>query len=256
VPLPAGPLALELHDVHLTYPGTRGEQVTALDGLNLRVRPGARIAIVGASGAGKSTLLAAASGQVTPRTGNVRLGGRDMTSLDPAAVRLAVRGLSQDAHVFAGTLRDNLLLARPAAGTAELEAAARRARLEEVIGDLPGGGDTRVGAGGHGLSGGQRQRLLLARALLAAPPVLILDEPAEALDAATADAIVRDLLTGPGDGTVLLVTHRLAPLHSAQEVVVLDRGRVVQRGPHHTLLTRPGPYRDLWESEQLTATHA
>ncbi|TMQ81483.1 ATP-binding cassette domain-containing protein, partial [Actinomadura soli] len=101
--------------------------------------------------------------------------------------------------------------------------------------------------------GGQRQRLLLARALLADPPVLVLDEPAEALDPVMADAVTRDLLSRPGGGTLLLVTHRLAALDAADEVVVLDRGRVVQRGRHSELLAVPGPYRDLWDAEALAA---
>ncbi|WP_344541567.1 thiol reductant ABC exporter subunit CydC [Actinomadura fulvescens] len=249
VPLPRGPLAVDLLGVRVAY-GERGGY--ALDGVDLTVERGRRVAVVGASGAGKSTLLAVVSGAVEPVSGTVRLGGHDVASRDPGEVRSAVRGLAQDAHVFATTVRGNLMLARPDATQAQLEAAARRARLLEVVEGLPGGWDTVVGEGGRGLSGGQRQRLLLARALLADPPVLVLDEPAEALDAATADQITRELLTLPGGGTLLLVTHRLAALDAADEVVVLDRGKVVQRGRHEDLLARPGAYRDLWESELLT----
>ncbi|GAA2440194.1 hypothetical protein GCM10010191_64700 [Actinomadura vinacea] len=255
VSLPPGPLSVRLLGVRVSYPVSGGGglgEVVALDGLDLVVEAGRRVAFVGAVGAGKSTVLAVASGEVAPVAGVVLLGGREASSCDPDAVRAAVRGLAQDAHVFAGTVRANLLLARPDAGEQELRAAARRARLLEVVERLPQGWDTVVGAGGHGLSGGQRQRLLLARALLADPPVLVLDEPAEALDPATADAITRDLLTAAGGGTLLLVTHRLAALEHADEVVVLDGGRVVQRGPHADLLARPGPYRDLWDAELLT----
>ncbi|MEU6040389.1 thiol reductant ABC exporter subunit CydC [Actinomadura sp. NPDC047616] len=225
----------------------------ALDGVDVRVERGRRVAIVGASGAGKSTLLAAVAGAVTPLAGTVQLAGRDLNAYAGDDVRAAVRGLTQDAHVFAGTVRANLLLARPDASRHQLEAAARRARFLEVVRELPDGWDTVVGEGGRGLSGGQRQRLLLARALLADPPVLVLDEPAEALDTVTADAVTRDLLTWPGGGTLLLVTHRLAALGDADEVLVLDRGRVVQRGRHDDLVARPGPYRDLWEAERLSA---
>ncbi|WP_344942557.1 thiol reductant ABC exporter subunit CydC [Actinomadura miaoliensis] len=225
----------------------------ALDGVDVRVERGRRVAIVGASGAGKSTLLAAVAGAVTPLAGTVQLAGRDLNAYAGDDVRAAVRGLTQDAHVFAGTVRANLLLARPDASQHQLEAAARRARFLEVVRELPDGWDTVVGEGGRGLSGGQRQRLLLARALLADPPVLVLDEPAEALDTVTADAVTRDLLTWPGGGTLLLVTHRLAALGDADEVLVLDRGRVVQRGRHDDLVARPGPYRDLWEAERLSA---
>ncbi|MFI6519026.1 thiol reductant ABC exporter subunit CydC [Spirillospora sp. NPDC050679] len=254
--LPSGPLSVELLGVHVTYPGA-GSAASggrdALDGVDLQVERGRRVAVVGASGAGKSTLLAAVAGLVAPSAGTVTLAGHALERYAPGDVRAAVRGLTQDAHVFAGTVRANLLLARPDAAEADLEAAARRARLLEVVRELPQGWDTVVGEGGRGLSGGQRQRLLLARALLADPPVLVLDEPAEALDTATADAVTRDLLTAPGGGTLLLVTHRLAALEAADEVLVVDGGRVVQRGRHDDLHRRPGPYRDLWEAERLAS---
>ncbi|GAA3956337.1 hypothetical protein GCM10023085_43630 [Actinomadura viridis] len=256
-PLPPGPLSVELLGVRVAYPAPSGSgaggEVVALDGLDLSVERGRRVAIVGASGAGKSTVLAVASGEVELAGGSVLLGGRESSVHDPDEVRLAVRGLTQDAHVFAGTVRANLLLARPGATEGELVTAARRARLLEVVEALPQGWETVVGAGGHGLSGGQRQRLLLARALLADPPVLLLDEPAEALDPVTADEITRELLTMPGGGTLLLVTHRLAALGHADEVVVMERGRVAQRGRHEALLAVAGPYRDLWEAELLAA---
>jgi ATP-binding cassette subfamily C protein/ATP-binding cassette subfamily C protein CydC len=248
VAVPRGPLEVELLGVRVSYGGR-----VALDGVDLRVERGRRVAVVGASGAGKSTLLAAVSGLVAAESGAVLLGGRAPARYAPADVRAAVRGLAQDAHVFAGTVRANLLLARPGASEAQLRAAAARARFAEVVEALPDGWDTVVGAGGRGLSGGQRQRLLLARALLADPPVLLLDEPAEALDPVTADALTRDLLEAPGGGTLLLVTHRLAALEAADEVVVMDRGRIVQRGRHADLLAVPGAYRDLRDAELLTA---
>ncbi|MEU6748268.1 ATP-binding cassette domain-containing protein [Spirillospora sp. NPDC046719] len=267
VAVPRGPLAVELLGVRVSYAdgagaaegravGGAGRVRAALDGVDLRVERGRRVAVVGASGAGKSTLLAAVSGEVVPQAGAVLLGGQDAARYGGGGVGGvggAVRGLMQDAHVFAGSVRANLLMARPDATDGELEAAARRARFLEVVRALPDGWDTPVGTGGHGLSGGQRQRLLLARALLADPPVLVLDEPAEALDPVMADAVVRDLLSAPGGGTLLLVTHRLAALDAADEVVVMDRGRVVQRGRHDELVAVPGPYRDLWDAELLAA---
>ncbi|WP_242894971.1 thiol reductant ABC exporter subunit CydC [Actinomadura litoris] len=243
---PVGGAAVELRGVTLTYPGGTAP---ALDGVDLRVEPGRRVAVVGASGAGKSTLLAVLSGEAAAESGTVRVGGRPAS---PGGAGGTVRGLAQDAHVFAATAGANLRLARPDATGAELREAAERAGFWPVVRDLPQGWDTPVGAGGRGLSGGQRQRLLLARALLAAPPVLVLDEPAEALDPAMADRVVADLLAAPGCGTVLLVTHRLAALEAADEVLVMDRGQIVQRGPHAALLAAPGAYRDLWDAELLT----
>ncbi|WP_157438388.1 thiol reductant ABC exporter subunit CydC [Actinomadura latina] len=246
VAVPRGPLGVELLGVRVSYGAG-----AALDGVDLRVGRGRRVAVVGASGAGKSTLLAVVSGEVAVASGAVVLGGRALARYAPGDVRAAVRGLAQDAHVFAGTVRANVLLARPGASGEQVEAAAARARFTEVVEALPDGWDTVVGAGGRGLSGGQRQRLLLARALLADPAVLLLDEPAEALDAGAADALTRDLLEAPGGGTLLLVTHRLAALAAADEVIVMDRGRIVQRGRHGELLAVPGAYLDLWEAELL-----
>ncbi|GAB2802726.1 hypothetical protein GCM10027176_04210 [Actinoallomurus bryophytorum] len=237
---------IELVGVRVAY----GETV-ALDGVDLRIPAGRKVAIVGASGAGKSTLLAVLSGEVAT-DGTVLLAGAPQEDYDPADVRAAVRGLTQDAHVFAASVRANLALARPDATTADLAAAARRAGLLGWITALPAGWDTPIT--GDRLSGGQRQRLLLARALLADPPVLLLDEPAEGLDLTTADRLVTDLL---GDGrTVVLVTHRLAPLAAADEIVVLDRGKVAQRGSHDELVDKAGPYRDLWEAESLQSGYS
>jgi thiol reductant ABC exporter CydC subunit len=239
-PVPPRP-GIALARVRVTYGRT-----VALDGVDLRIPAGHKIAIVGASGAGKSTLLSVLCGEA-PAHGVVLLADAPLETHDPAEVRAAVRGLTQDAHVFAASIRANVALARPDASIADLEAAARRAGLHGWIAGLPAGWDTTVT--NDRLSGGQRQRLLLARALLADPSVLLLDEPAEGLDLATADRLVTDLLGA--DSTVVLVTHRLAPLTAADEIVVLDRGRVAQRGPHGDLVGRPGPYRDLWEAERL-----
>jgi thiol reductant ABC exporter CydC subunit len=222
--------------------------VVALDGVDLRIPFGWRIAVVGASGAGKSTLLSVLTGEVAAR--GVLLGDVPLGEYDPASVRAAVRGLTQDAHVFGASVRANIALARPDAPVAELALAARRAGLLDWIRSLPAGWDTPVTA--ERLSGGQRQRLLVARALLADPPVLLLDEPTEGLDLVTADRLVTDLLGG--ERTVVLVTHRLAPLAAADEIVVLDRGRIVQRGTHDDLVARAGAYRDLWDAECLAVT--
>lgn len=245
-PVPARP-GVELVRVHVSY----GETV-ALDGVDLPIPPGRKLAVVGASGAGKSTLLGVLSGEVATSRGAVLLADAPLPDHDAVSVRAAVRGLTQDAHVFAASIRANVALARPDAAGADLADAARRAGLLGWIESLPDGWDTVIT--GDRLSGGQRQRLLLARALLADPPVLLLDEPTEGLDSATADRLVAALL---GDErTVVLVTHRLAPLAAADEIVVLDRGRIAQRGRHDELVGPAGPYRDLWAAERLRSGYS
>ncbi len=249
-PAPHGTRAVPVcPDIELVRVRAAYGPVVALDGVDLRVPAGRKIAIVGASGAGKSTLLAALSGEVVTG-GVVLLGDMPLAAYDPAAVRAAVRGVSQDGHVFGTTVRANVALARPEASADDLDSAASHAGLLGWIRSLPAGWETPI-TGGE-VSGGQRQRLLLARALLADPPVLVLDEPAEGLDLATADRLVTGLLSG--ERTVVLVTHRLAPLTAADEVIVLDRGKIAERGAHEDLIVRAGPYRDLWEAERLQAT--
>ena len=225
----------------------------ALDGVALTLAPGRRVAVVGASGSGKTTLASAMLRFVDAEGGRVTLNGLDTRALAGDDVRRVVGLCAQDAHVFDSTLEENVRLARRDASDDDLRAALGRARLLDFVDSLPLGLQTSVGEHGARLSGGQRQRLALARALLADFPVLVLDEPAEHLDLATADALTRDLLAATEGRTTLLVTHRLAGLEQVDEVVVLDRGRVVQRGTHADLVTRPGPYRRAWELEQDAA---
>ncbi|MEO3884561.1 ATP-binding cassette domain-containing protein [Nonomuraea sp. B5E05] len=222
----------------------------ALDGVSLRLTPGKRVAVVGPSGAGKSTLLAALMRLVEPVSGTITVNGTDLREFTGDDVRTLMTGLTQDPYIFRAGLRDNLRLAGPEAGDEDLRRAVRDARLEAWVERT--GWDTELGEDGRTVSGGQLQRLALARALLYDPPVLLLDEPAEALDEETADRLMADLLDATRDRTTLLVTHRLKGLETVDEVVVLDEGRVVQRGRHEELLSVPGYYRDLWESEVLT----
>jgi len=175
--------------------------------------------------------------------GSVTLGGAELRTLDGDAVRTVVGLVAQDAHVFDTTLRENLLLARRDASEADLEAALGQARLLDWTRELPAGLATEGGPGGRRYSGGERRRIALARAELARFGLLILDEPGEHLDTRTADAIVADAL-GSGRGT-LLITHRLVGLEAMDEIVVLEGGRVVERGTHAELLRRGGRYAEL-----------
>ncbi|MER7150859.1 ATP-binding cassette domain-containing protein, partial [Streptomyces lydicus] len=218
---------------------------------------GRRLAVVGPSGSGKTTLAQTLLRFLDPEAGTYSLGGTDARALDGDAVRRHVGLCAQDAHLFDSSLRENLRLARrnradgPAdADDRDLWDALERARLADWVRGLPDGLDTMVGEHGARLSGGQRQRLALARALLADFPVLVLDEPAEHLDLATADALTADLLAATEGRTTVLITHRLTGLEAVDEVLVLDHGRVVQRGGHAELATADGPFRRMLERER------
>ncbi|MGI5291716.1 amino acid ABC transporter ATP-binding/permease protein [Nonomuraea polychroma] len=267
-PRPEGPLTIEIDDLvvrhaprladqdgatpppHDGRPTPTDDAAPALDGVSLRLTPGKRVAIVGPSGAGKSTLLAVLMRLVEPESGHVRVNGVDVRDLAGDDVRALMTGLTQDPYIFRATLRDNLRLAGPEADDETLRRAVRDARLDAWVERT--GWDAELGEDGRTVSGGQLQRLALARALLYDPPVLLLDEPAEALDEETADRLMNDLLDVTRDRTTLLVTHRLKGLESVDEIVVLEEGRVIQRGRHDELVAVPGYYRDLWESELLT----
>ena len=189
--------------------------------MHLRLAPGARTALVGPSGAGKTTIVNLLVRFLEPAGGRITLGGRDLRELRQDDVRAAIALAGQDSHLFAATIRENLLLARPGAGDDELEAVLRRARLWSFVAALPEGLDTPVGERGRALSGGQRQRLVVARALLRDARVLVLDEPTAHLDPDTARDLVRDVVQAAGDQAVLLITHRPEGLEAMDEIVAL-----------------------------------
>ena len=226
-----------------------GQDRDALAGLDLTLEKGRRVAVVGSSGSGKTTLAQVLLRFLDADAGSYTLAGVDAYALDGDDVRRLVGLCAQDAHLFDSSVRENLLLAKKDATEDELRAALERARLLGWADGLPAGLDTLVGEHGARLSGGQRQRLALARALLADFPVLVLDEPAEHLDLATADALTADLLAATEGRTTLLITHRLAGLEDVDEVIVLDEGRVVQRGPYAGLAAVEGPLRGMAQRE-------
>ncbi|MFE2071703.1 thiol reductant ABC exporter subunit CydD [Streptomyces misionensis] len=243
---PVSPFPVVLKGLTARHEDRRRE---ALAGLDLTLAEGRRIAVVGASGSGKTTLAQVLLRFLDPRSGTYTLAGVDARELAGDDVRRLVGLCAQDAHLFDSSVRENLLLARKDAGEGELRGALARARLLDWVDGLPDGLDTLVGEHGARLSGGQRQRLALARALLADFPVLVLDEPAEHLDLPTADALTADLLAATEGRTTLLITHRLAGLDEVDEVIVLDAGRVVQRGTYAELAAVDGPLREMVRRE-------
>ncbi|MFJ4644915.1 thiol reductant ABC exporter subunit CydD [Streptomyces bobili] len=244
---PASPFPLVLKGLSARH---AGQDRDALAGVDLTVEQGRRIAVVGTSGSGKTTLAQVLLRFLDSGEGSYTLGGVDAYAVDGDDVRRLVGLCAQDAHLFDSSVRENLLLAKKDATEADLRDALARARLLDWADGLPDGLDTLVGEHGARLSGGQRQRLALARALLADFPVLVLDEPAEHLDLPTADALTADLLAATEGRTTLLITHRLAGLDAVDEVLVLDEGRVVQRGAYAALAVGEGPLRKMVEREE------
>jgi ATP-binding cassette subfamily C protein CydC len=246
----AAPRALEARDLRFTYPG---EPRPALDGVSLRLEPGRRVAVVGPSGSGKSTLvhLLLRFWDVPP--GSLLLDGGDARAWPSDRVRGAIAFAAQRAHLFTGTLRENLALAAPAAAEAELRAVLATVRLDGLVARRPEGLDTWIGEQGLQLSGGERQRLALARALLKDAPFLLLDEPTAHLDALTEREVMREIVRAGEGRATLLVTHRLVSLEAFDEVLVLERGRVAERGRARDLARSGGTFARLLALQRSTA---
>ncbi|MFC4123871.1 ABC transporter ATP-binding protein [Nocardia rhizosphaerae] len=264
VHVPDGPVAVELDAVNFGYPSadkvslasledvatldTRGG-VEVLHEVSLRAEPGQLVALVGSSGAGKSTIAQLVSRLYDVDSGAIRLNGADVRELTTESIQRTVGLVTQDGHLFHDTIRANLLLARPEATEDELWDALQRARLGELVSSLADGLDTVVGERGYRLSGGERQRLTIARLLLKQPRVVILDEATASLDS-TSEAAVQEALTEALHGrTALVIAHRLSTIRAADQIVVLEQGRIVERGTHADLLGADGRYAELYRTQ-------
>ncbi len=239
---------LEAKGVEFIYPGSHN---AAISGLDIELRAGQRLAVVGPSGAGKSTFARLLLRFWDPSTGTISLAGRPLSDYRLDDLRSFVGVLEQRTNLFTGTVRDNLLVARPDSHQWELEKAAAGADLLDTIRGLPEGWDTWIGEQGLLLSGGQRRRLAIARLLLRGPSLVILDEPTTSLDSASARRMMRSLQELMQGRTTILISHRLVDLGGMDQILVLDRGRVVERGTHQTLIGHGGLFQQLYEAQHL-----
>ncbi len=261
--LGTGPLAVELDRVSFTYP--RAEEVSlasleqssagersggeVLHEVSLRAEPGQMLALVGPSGAGKTTITGLVARLHDVSSGAVRIGGQDVRDVTQASLHDVVGVVTQEAHLFHDTIRANLLYARPTATEAELVKALRDAQVWDLVDSLPDGLDTVVGDRGHRLSGGEKQRVALARLLLKAPGVVILDEATAHLDSESEVAVQRALDRALMGRTALVIAHRLSTVRAADRIAVVDGGRVVEQGRHEELLARGGLYAVLYRTQ-------
>ena len=243
LPLPTERPHLRVHGLSFQYSGDRQP---ALDGLNLDLSPGKRVALVGPSGAGKSTLINLLLRFWEFDSGSMEWNGIDVRRFDPARVRQQMAVIGQTTYLFAGTLRQNLLLARPDAAEADLKRVLDQAQLSDLVAQLPACLDTWIGERGLQLSGGERQRVAVARALLRDAPLLLLDEPTANLDAAAELRLVETLHQVFAGHSVIYITHRLLGLDDMDEILVMQEGRVIERGSHADLLASGGSYAKMW----------
>lgn len=229
--------AIRFEDVHFAYPGQGGQ---ALSGVDLRIAPGERVAILGRAGSGKSTLARLILGLYTPERGQVRIDNADIAQIDPGDLRRNIGAVLQDVWLFSGTVRENIAIGHPRASDADILRAARIAGADGFIAAHPDGYEQMLAERGDGLSGGQKQAIALARALIGRPPVLLLDEPTSAMDVETEAAVIARLRREAEGRTLVLVTHRPALIGLADRVVVLEAGRVAFDGSPQALMERAG----------------
>ena len=263
-PLPTGPVRVEVDGVAFRYPsadevslaslesvaaGDRKGSGVVLRDIGFTAEPGQLVALVGPSGAGKSTITALIARLYDPSTGAVRINGVDLREATLESVAQTVGMVTQEAHLFHDTIRANLTYAAPDATDAELVAALKAAQVWSLVGSLPEGLDTVVGDRGHRLSGGEKQRLALARLLLKGPGLIVLDEATAHLDSESEAAVQRALDTALRGRTAIVIAHRLSTVRGADQILVVDEGRIVERGTHRELIERGGLYNDLYTTQ-------
>ncbi|MGH3676571.1 MAG: ABC transporter ATP-binding protein [Mycobacterium sp.] len=266
-PVPDGPVAVQFDDVRFSYPSADKVSLASLEevavlsetdvrggdevlhGISFTARPGEMVALVGSSGAGKSTIASLVARLYDVDSGSVRLSGVDVRDLTFAALKDTVGMVTQDGHLFHESIRSNLQLAAPNATDDELWEALRRARLADAVAEMPDGLDTVVGERGYRLSGGQRQRLTIARLLLGQSRVVVLDEATASLDSSSEAAVQQALAEALAERTALVIAHRLSTVRAADLILVVEDGRIVERGSHGQLLARGGRYAELYETQ-------
>lgn len=264
IPLPAGAADIEFDDVTFSYPAAEQVSLASLEsvahpdnspaqqvlhGVSFRAERGRTVALVGPSGAGKTTITHLAGRLYDADTGAVRIGGHDVRDVQLSSLHAAVGVVTQDPHLFHDTVRANLTLARPEATDEQVLEALRTAQLTELLDSLPEGLDTVVGDRGYRLSGGEKQRLAIARLLLKAPPVVVLDEATAHLDSESEAAVQRALETALSGRTALVIAHRLSTIREADRILVVEHGRIAEQGTHSELLVRGGLYAELYRTQ-------
>jgi len=242
-PLPDGPGRVDVRGVSLAYDGG----APALEDVDLSIEPGTTVALVGPTGSGKTSVVGLLARLYDPSRGTIEIDGADVRSVDVRSLRSQVAFVADESFLFSASVAENIAYAQPDAGLEEIELAARRAQAHGFIERLPDRYDTLIGERGLTLSGGQRQRVAIARALLADPRILILDDATSSVDARTEAAIKAGLREAMVDRTTFIVAHRMSTISLANEVVVMDAGRIVDRGTHSELLERCPLYAEIAE---------